>query len=94
MKKRKEKTKKSKIKNLSKIKIEKDITKQVGIFNDFLVYDKIDEMEKKDLNFLFNDPKDQPTQSRFINLFQEILEDDKKKEKKKENINLINNEIN
>ena len=94
MKKRKEKTKKSKIKDLSKIKIEKDITKQVGTFDDFLVYDKIDEMEKNKLNNLFNESKDKPTQSRFSNLFQEILENDKKLEKKKENINLINNEIN
>ena len=89
MKKRKEK----KIKDLSKIKIEKDITKQVGIFDDFLVYAKIDEIEKKELNFFFNEPKDKPTQSRFSNLFQEILENDKKLEKNKDNINLINNDI-
>ena len=94
MKKRKEKTKKSKIKDLSKIKIEKDITKQVGTFDDFLVYDKIDEMEKNKINNLFNESKGKPTQSRFSNLFQEILENDKKLEKKKDNINLINNEIN
>ena len=89
MKKRKEK----KIKDLSKIKIEKDITKQVGIFDDFLVYAKIDEIEKKELNLFFNEPKDKPTQSRFSNLFQEILENDKKLEKNKDNINLINNDI-
>ena len=107
MKKRNEKTKKSKTKKSSNKKIEKDVTKQVGVFNDFLVFDKIDEEEKNKFNFLFDEPsdpflkdwliiqpKDKPTKSRFSNLFQEILENDKKLEKKKENINLINNEIN
>ena len=105
MKKRNEKPKKSKKKKSSKKNKEKDVIKQVGIFNDFEVYDKIDEPENK-FNLLFNEPsdpfykdwlviqsKDKPTQSRFSNLFQEILENDKKIEKKKDNINLINNEI-
>jgi len=107
MKKRKENSKKSKTKKSSNKKIEKDVTKQVGIFNDFLVFDKIDEAETNKFNFLFNEPSDpflkdwliiqpknKPTQSRFSNLFQEILENDKKLERKKKNINLINNDIN
>ena len=106
MKKRNEKPKKSKKKKSSKKNIKKDVTKQVGIFNDFVVYDKIDEPENK-FDLLFNEPSDpffkdwleiqpknRPTQSRFSDLFQEILENDKKLEKKKDNINLINNEIN
>ena len=57
MKKRNEKPKKSKKKKSSKKNIKKDVTKQVGIFNDFVVYDKIDEPENK-FDLLFNEPSD------------------------------------
>ena len=104
MKKRKDKPKKAKTKKSSENKITKDVTKQVGIINGFLVYDKIEENSEKKFDFLFNQPIDpslqdwlivQPSQSksRFSGLFQEILENDKKSEKNKKNEIKIDNDI-
>ena len=104
MKKRKDKPKKAKTKKSSDNKITKDVTKQVGIINGFIVYDKIEENSEKKFDFLFNQPIDpslqdwlivQPSQSqsRFSNLFQEILENDKKLEKNKKNEIKIDNDI-
>ena len=104
MKKRKDKPKKAKTKKSSENKITKDVAKQVGIINGFLVYDKIEENSEKKFDFLFNQPIDpslqdwlivQPSQSqsRFSNLFQEILENDKKLEKNKKNEIKIDNDI-
>ena len=104
MKKRKDKPKKAKTKKSSENKITKDVTKQVGIINGFLVYDKIEENSEKKFDFLFNQPIDpslqdwlivQPSQSqsRFSNLFEEILENDKKLEKNKKNEIKIDNDI-
>ena len=104
MKKRKDKPKKAKTKKSSENKITKDVTKQVGIINGFLVYDKIEDNSEKKFDFLFNQPIDpslqdwlivQPSQSqsRFSGLFQEILENDKKSEKNKKNEIKIDNDI-
>ena len=104
MKKRKDKPKKAKTKKSSDNKITKDVTKQVGIINGFIVYDKIEDNSEKKFDFLFNQPIDpslqdwlivQPSQSqsRFSNLFQEILENDKKLEKNKKNEIKIDNDI-
>ena len=104
MKKRKDKPKKAKTKKSSENKITKDVTKQVGIINGFLVYDKIEDNSEKKFDFLFNQPIDpslqdwlivQPSQSqsRFSGLFQEILENDKKLEKNKKNEIKIDNDI-
>ena len=104
MKKRKDKPKKAKTKKSSENKITKDVAKQVGIINGFLVYDKIEENSEKKFDFLFNQPIDpslqdwlivQPSQSqsRFSGLFQEILENDKKSEKNKKNEIKIDNDI-
>ena len=104
MKKRNDKPKKAKTKKSSENKITKDVTKQVGIINGFLVYDKIEDNSEKKFDFLFNQPIDpslqdwlivQPSQSqsRFSGLFQEILENDKKSEKNKKNEIKIDNDI-
>ena len=111
---KKQKQKKAK-KNKKNISIQNDTkeVKQVGTFDGFLIFDKIDKIKENELKFQineFNEPtlKDwliiqhnpTKTKSRFINLFQEILEDNKKSEdiKKEKNEktyeeNLIPNDI-
>jgi hypothetical protein len=74
-----------------KKKVEKDIPKQIGTYHDFLVYDKddINKDNKLELqNFDFEDPalkvwlahqdNQYKTQSRFSNLFKEIMDNDRK----------------
>jgi len=101
MKKRKEKPKKvSKSQENKNDKTEdENVLKQVGTFNDFVIFDKNDETGENELNLINNASLVQNNQnnakSRFSNLFQEILENDKKLEQKKENkdnqdINIIN----
>ena len=86
---------------------EKDIPKQIGTYHDFLIYDK-DEINNDSLNFDFNDPAlknwlarqniPHKTQSRFSNLFKEIMDNDKKVsqegQKNKENKDISDNKIN
>ena len=101
MKKRKEKPKKvSKSQENKNDKTEdENVLKQVGTFNDFVIFDKNDETGENELNLINNASLVQNNQnnakSRFSILFQEILENDKKLEQKKENkdnqdINIIN----
>ncbi len=86
---------------------QKEEPKQIGVYRDFLVFDKIDKYknEKLDLdNYILDDSnlkilQNSPnkTKSRFSKLFEEILENDKKtllEEKSKENNNLISNNEN
>ena len=111
MKKRKDKQKKN---NKSpEIKINEhnkseDVTKEVGSFQGFLIFDKKNEKNENNQGQQFDEFEDplfqdwliiqhhsNKTKSRFSNLFQEILENDKKKEKNNENnINNIDNDIN
>ena len=102
MKKGKEKEKPKKSNNSPENKINeanknKFVTKPIGTFNGFLVYDKISKNDKNNNNNinppikeikepLFKDwliiqHNPNKTKSRFTNLFKEILENDKKKEK-------------
>ena len=87
---------------------EEEEIKQVGIFKGFLVYDRIDQNNENELNFNINDydnpffqewlilhhnkNNSNKTESRFSNLFKEILQIDKNKENN-DNKN-IENEIN
>ena len=73
-----------------------NVTKFVGNINGFQVYDKIDDDIEKDITeqkdedpklkeLTIIQPNSNKTESRFANLFQEIIENDKKEEQKKEN---------
>ena len=90
MKKKKIAKHKNKSKSPKKNK-EKDIPKQIGTYHDFLVYDKNDKNKDNKLelqNFDFEDPalkvwlarqdNQYKTQSRFSNLFKEIMDNDRK----------------
>ena len=98
MKKRKEKPKKvSKPQDNKKEKIEdENELKQIGTYNDFIIFDKNDEIEENQLNAItvpsLVQHNSNKTKSRFSDLFKEILENDKKLEQKKVNkdINVIN----
>ena len=94
--------------NVSDEDKEEEEIKQVGIFKGFLVYDRIDQNNENELNFNINDYDNpffqewlilhhnknntNKTESRFSNLFKEILQIDKNKENN-DNKN-IENEIN
>ena len=70
---------------------EKEIPKEIGVFNDFLIFDKVDNSKDNNLD-IQNKNFDEPTlkegliistnqnkkKSRFFNLFKEIVEKDKK----------------
>ena len=71
-----------------------NVTKFVGNINGFQVYDKIDDDIEKDITeqkdedpklkeLTIIQPNSNKTESRFANLFQEIIENDKKEEQKK-----------
>lgn len=76
-------------KQKDKENLEKEIPKEIGVFNDFLVYEKEDKIEElnsdlskleSDFPLFLNIKSDNSNQkeSRFSNLFKEILENDKK----------------
>ena len=91
---------KKKKSNLEKDKedLEKEIPKEIGVFNDFLIYEKSNKIEEinTDIDKLESDfpkflnIKNERKESRFSSLFKEILENDRKmamenqKEDKKE----------
>ena len=95
--------KKQKKKN-SPIKKENEIlTKEVGTYNGFLIFDKIEEKNENEFYFRMNDLVEPEfkdwmiidstkTKSRFTNLFQDILESDKKMDQKNNEKNIINEE--
>ena len=99
--KRKKQSKKNILKSPKKPEQEKEIPKEIGVFNDFLIFDKVDNSKDNNLdiqNKNFDEPSLKegliiPTnqnkkKSRFFNLFKEIVEKDKKillKNKKNEN---------
>lgn len=93
----KQKTKSPKNKSESE---EVEVPKEIGIFNDFLVYEK--SQKSSDINsYIYNQDldifsfKNEPTQkeSRFSALFKELMENDKKNEKNEaEDEKKINNE--
>ena len=83
---------------------QKEIPKEIGLYHDFLVFDKNDKNSNlefqdchaddpsiKDWLILYNSPL--KTKSRFSNLFEEILESNKKPENKQNN-NIMNKEEN
>ena len=74
----------------------KNVTKEVGIYKGFLVFDKVNDKKENNLNFQTNETSDpdlqdwmiiqhnpSKTKSRFSSLFQEILENDRKMEEQK-----------
>ena len=95
--------KKQKKKNSPPKKENEILTKEVGTYNGFLIFDKIEEKNENEFHFRMNDLVEPEfkdwmiidstkTKSRFTNLFQDILESDKKMDQKNNEKNIINEE--
>ena len=89
--------KKQKKKNSPPKKENEILTKEVGTYNGFLIFDKIEDKNENEFYFRMNDLVEPEfkdwmiidstkTKSRFTNLFQDILESDKKMDQKNKNL--------